>query len=334
MKHLVEQKVAAFISKTQRPQINVAVWRDGELYQSSFGCAKREDVDVFEIGSIGKTFTATLLAILIDKGVVAIEDKIGRYYPKLSVLKDVTFKQLVTHSSGLPANPIKTICFSRSSLISNLLKFRKEDITDYLNDIKAPLKPGKFCYSNLGMALLGNTLAECLQMSYESAVQSYLLAPLGMTQTHVNETHYEPERVALGHSASGKVVPHFKWQGMEPAGVWRSTTSDMMQFLKAHLGCSGEQWQALLKTTTCPVFNTSELSHMGFAWVLEQRDGLGNIAWHNGGTFGQHSVVMLCKEQNMGIVILSNKSPRFWHGFFSSYSLEYLAASILKSLAK
>ncbi|WP_343043983.1 serine hydrolase domain-containing protein [Pseudoalteromonas caenipelagi] len=199
--------------------------------------------------------------------------------------------------------------------------------------MKAPLKSGKFRYSNLAMALLGNTLAECLQMTYESAIQSYVLEPLGMAQTHISETEYEPERVALGHSASGQVVPYFKWQGMEPAGVRRSTTNDMIQFLKAHLGYLDAQWQTLLKTTTSPVFDTPKLSHMGFAWVLELRDGLGDIAWHNGGTFGQHSVVMLCKERNMGIVILSNQSPRFWHGLVSSYSLEYLAVSILKSLA-
>ncbi|NOU50951.1 beta-lactamase family protein [Pseudoalteromonas sp. JBTF-M23] len=126
MKHLVEQKVEAFIKKTKRPQVNIAVWRDGELYQSNFGIAKQQTVGVFEVGSIGKTFTATLLAILIEKGVVGIEDKIGKYYPQLPILKDVTFKQLITHSSGLPADPIKTICFTHASLISNLQKLKKK----------------------------------------------------------------------------------------------------------------------------------------------------------------------------------------------------------------
>ncbi|BBN81272.1 hypothetical protein PA25_12570 [Pseudoalteromonas sp. A25] len=332
MQLLIDEHVAAFAKRTKRPQINVALWHNNVVYESSFGISKSEAVDVFEIGSIGKTFTATLLAILVEKRVINLNDRIGKYHPNLPLLKDVTFKQLVTHTSGLPAEPIDSICFSHSALISKLLEFQDEDIPRFLGNIKKPLQPGKFLYSNLAMALLGNTLAQCLGMSYEHAVKSHLLTPLGMVDTHISEKNYASTRLASGHNASGKIVPHFKWQGMEPAGVWRSTCQDMITYLKAHLGHAGEDWQHQLQITTSPVYADPKLSHIGYAWVLEQRKELGLLAWHNGGTFGQHAVIMSAKERNMGIVILSNQSPRLWHGFFASYSLEALAVRILKAL--
>jgi len=332
LNHHIDHKVEAFIKKTKRPQINVAVWHDGTQNQASYGVDNNPNVDVFEIGSVGKTFTATLLTILVKKGVVDINDRVEKYCPNLPIVKNITLKQLVTHTSGLPSDPIKKVSFSYSKFISNVLSFNKSEIDDFLCGIKKPLKTGKFEYSNLGMALLGNILAECQGASYEETVKKYLLAPLGMTDTHVSREAYDIGRLAKGHSANGKILPDFKWDGMEPAGVWRSTTNDMLQFLKAHLGCFGNDWKTLLQETTSPAFNDPKLVNIGFAWALGESNELGHIAWHNGGTFGQHSIVVCCRDKNMAIVILTNKVPKLWHSFFSSYSLESLSTNIMKLL--
>ncbi|KPH92777.1 penicillin-binding protein [Pseudoalteromonas porphyrae] len=332
MNHHVDHKIEAFVKKTKRPQLNVAIWDDGTQSHASYGFNKNINVDVFEIGSVGKTFTATLLAILARNGVVDIDDRVGKYCPNLPIVKDITLKQLVTHTSGLPSDPIKEINLSYSKFMSSVLSFNKSQIDDFLNAIKKPLKTGKFKYSNLGMALLGNILAECQGTTYEETVKKHLLDPLGMADTHVSGKAYNAQRLAKGHSASGKELPDFKWDGMEPAGVWRSTTNDMLQFLKAHLGCFGNDWKALLQETTSPVFNEAKMESIGFAWALGESQELGEIAWHNGGTFGQHSIVVCCRDKNMAIVILTNKVPKLWHSFFSGYSLESLSTGILKLL--
>ena len=184
------------------------------------------------------------------------------------------------------------------------------------------------------MALLGNILADHLGMSYENAVKKYILTPLGMIDTHVSPNAYDVNRLATGHSGKGKAVPHFHWSCMEPAGVWRSTTKDMMLFLKAHLGYSGECWKNLLDKTILPAFDDPKREHLGLAWQLSSNKEFGDFAWHNGQTLGQKSVAACAKASGSAIVILSNKVPKLWQQFFTSYSIEQLSFNILESLGK
>ncbi|WP_440053942.1 serine hydrolase domain-containing protein [Pseudoalteromonas sp. T1lg65] len=329
MQQQVDNIVNAFVNRTKPPQLDIAVWNNGAQYRASFGNDNDGQADVFEIGSVGKTLTTSLLLILAEQGVVNIDDRIGKFRPDLPILKDVTLKQLATHTSGLPANPISTIGFSENKVINNILDFSHSDLDAFLQSIKKPPKPGKFNYSNLGMALLGNLLADLLGVSYEQAVQTSILQPLKMTDTYVNSSAYKSQRLVKGHRASGCEVADFQWRGMEPAGVWRSTVDDMLLFLKAHLGCTGESWKERLSEATAPTFAEPKFADLGLAWALGYDDELGQFAWHNGGTFGQHSMVMICKEKNMAIVLLTNKAPKLWHGFFSNYRLESLAKQVM-----
>ena len=324
-------KVEAFVTRSAIPQLDLGIWHNGALYEASFGNDKHPEVDVFEIGSVGKTFTATLLAVLAENNVVSFTDKVDRFRPDLPFSKDITLLQLATHTSGLPSNPFKGIVLNYEKALRN---FSPADYNGFLNGINKPLKTGKFSYSNLGMALLGNILADHLGISYENAVKKYILAPLAMTDTHLSPTAYDVNRVVTGHSGKGKAVPHFHWSCMEPAGVWRSTAKDMMVFLIAHLGYSGELWGNLLDKTTLPAFDEPKLEHQGLAWQLSNNKEFGDFAWHNGQTLGQKSVAVCAKTSGSAVVILSNKIPKIWQLFFTSYSIENLSFDILESLGK
>lgn len=332
MNSLILAHIEAFIKRTSIPQLNLALWHNGELYEASFGCNKQPGIDVFEIGSIGKTFTATLLALLVENKSVNLTDKIEKFRPDLPFAKDITLLDLATHTSGLPSYPMAGLMFSHAKFVATVSNFRKADYERFLNNIKKPLNTGRFEYSNLGMALLGNILAEQLGVSYEEAIKQHLLLPLGMVDTHVSPVAYHPHRLAKGHSGSGKTVADFYWSCMEPAGVWRSTTRDMLLYLKAHSGHAGKAWQNVLNKTTSPIFTDPKLRNQGLAWQLENTDELGHFAWHNGRTFGQQSVVICLKDKESAIVVLSNKVPKFWQNFFTKYSLEVLSIDILQSL--
>lgn len=331
MNSQIDGKVEAFVTRSAIPQLDVGIWHNGALHEASFGRDPQAEVDVFEIGSVGKTFTATLLAILAENNVVNFGDKVDKFRPDLALAKDITLLQLATHTSGLPNNPFNGIILNGDKALRN---FSHADYSGFLEGISKPLKTGRFKYSNLGMALLGNVLAEHLGMSYENAVKKHLLAPLGMTDTHVSPNAYDVNRLATGHSGKGKAVPHFHWSCMEPAGVWRSTTKDMMVFLKAHLGYSGEFWETLLDKTTLPAFDDPKLEHQGLAWQLSCNKEFGDFAWHNGQSLGQKSVAVCAKASGSAIVILSNKIPKIWQHFFTSYSIEQLSFDILESLGK
>jgi len=327
----IDGAIEAFTKKSKIPQLNVGVWHNNVLYEASFGSDQQPGVDVFEIGSVGKTFTATLLAVLVENSVVNLADRVDKFRPDLLFAKDITLLQLATHTSGLPNDPFKGIILDAEKALRN---FSHTDYNRFLEGISKPLKSGKIRYSNLGMALLGNLLADHLGMSYEKAVKKYILTPLGMTDTHVFPNAYDAKRVATGHNGRGKAVAHFLWNCMEPAGVWRSTTKDMMVFLKAHLGHSGELWESLLDKMILPAFNDRKREHQGLAWQLSCNKKFGDFAWHNGQTLGQKSVAVCAKASGSAIIILSNKAPKLWQHFFTSYSIEQLSFGILESLSK
>lgn len=329
MNRQIDEKIKAFVTKSSIPQLAVGIWHNGELYQSNYGLEAQAGVDVFEIGSVGKTFTATLLAVLVETDLVSLNDKVDKFKPDLPFAKDVTLLQLANHTSGLPSNPFKGLVLDAQKAFQN---FSHSDYCNFLSGLNKPLKNGKFNYSNVGMALLGNLLADHIDSTYEEAVKTYILDPLGMTNTHVSPTAYDEHRLAIGHGGSGKAVAHFKWESMEPAGLWRSTTKDMMVFLKAHLGYSGQQWKNLLAKTTLPAINDPKCDHVGLAWMLASDDVVGNFAWHNGQTTGQKSLAVCSPERDTAIIMLSNKAPKLWHNLFSRYSIEQLSFEILNEL--
>lgn len=331
MNSQVKDRLEAFVAKSAIPQLNIGIWRKGEQYQGSFGTHDNAQVDVFETGSIGKTFTATLLAVLAEEGVVNLDDSLDKYQPELPFAKEITLLQLVTHTAGLPDNPFKGLVLNAEKA---LFSFGPAEYHDYLMGLKKPLKTGKPVYSNLGMALLGNILADHLGLSYENAVKKHVLNPLGMSDTHVSTDAYAVQRLAIGHNGKGKPVPHFSWSCMEPAGIWRSTSSDMLVFLKAHLGHSGEYWKHLLEKTTSPAFDDPKRKQVGLAWQLSHNEVFGDHAWHNGQTLGQKSMAVCAKEGDSAIVILSNKVPKLWQYFFPSYSLEKLSFDVFELLEK
>lgn len=328
MEDTISLKINNFVTKASIPKLDVFIWNDGKYLKSSYGASDVSHADVFEIGSIGKTFTATLLAILVKSGTVNLEDKVSKFKPDLPFAEDITLKNLVTHTSGLPGNPVKfSLIFNRKN-IEKIIHFTRSDFDSYLKSLAKPLKTGKIRYSNVGMALLGNILAERLGCSYEDAVKECILKPLNMLDTHVSPSSYEKSRLNIGHDSNGKPVEPFLWEGMEAAGVWRSTANDMMRFLKAHLGYSGDYWENILASTICPAF---EEANIGLAWFISQsrHEGVGRYVWHNGGTFGQKSMAIVAKEKNKAVIILSNKAPKVWQVFLPRYSLENLAEEIL-----
>lgn len=147
------------------------------IYHSSDGFEAQPEVDVFEIGAVGNTFTATLLAVLAEHNLVHFNNKVASYRPDLPFAKDTTLLQLATHTSGLPRDPFKGFILSGDKALRN---FSHADYTHFFNGLNKPLKSGKFNYSTIGIALLGDLLADHMGSSYEDAVNQPLLTTLNV----------------------------------------------------------------------------------------------------------------------------------------------------------
>ena len=178
--------------QNRTPDIVVGVIDTHRTNVIAYGVRERgkvEKVDgdsIFEIGSITKVFTTTLLQQMADSGEVKLDDPINKYLPASVKTpsrngKEITLLDLATHTSGLPSVPDN---LSPRSGDDPWADYTVDQMYDFLSHYKLPRKPGaKFEYSNVGMGLLGHILALKAGTNYEALVVSRICDPLGMNST-------------------------------------------------------------------------------------------------------------------------------------------------------
>jgi CubicO group peptidase (beta-lactamase class C family) len=264
---------------------------------------------VFEIGSISKVFTATVLSALVKEGKVKLDDPVQKYLPATVRLptrngKQITLGSLSEQNSGLPRMPTN---------------FRPRDATNPYADYDVPLMyeflsgyqltrdPGQqFEYSNLGVGLLGHVLTLATGESYEEMERKRVWAPLGMTHTAVTFTPWMKEHLALGHDDRGNVVPNWDLAAaMAGAGAIRSTTVDMLKFASANLHPERGALEAAMAFAQKERAPAGANSAIGLNW-LSLHAGADTIVWHNGGTGGYRTYLGLVPSRKVAVVVMTN----------------------------
>ena len=191
--------VIGIINGDQRRIITAGVAR------KSTGAALTED-SLFEIGSITKTFTGILLADMVLKGEVALDDTVASYLPKGTILpmrngKEITLRHLATHTSGLPRLPSN---IAPADISNPYADYTVDQMYAFLADYTLERDIGELAeYSNFGMGLLGHVLAFKAGVPYETLIKRRIFDPLGMTNTTI--TISADQRLVLtdGHDSEG-----------------------------------------------------------------------------------------------------------------------------------
>ncbi len=266
---------------------------------------------VFEIGSMTKVFTSLLLADMVNRKEVALDDPASKYLPENVKMpersgKSITLIDLATHSSGVPAIPdnLKVNDDPRDPYAG----YSVDDLHQFLSGYRLPRDPGsEFEYSNLGAGLLGHLLAHRAGTDYESLVGIRITGPLGMTDTGIALSSSMKRRMATGHNAllapvANSDLPPF----LAGAGALRSSANDMLTFLEAFVGYKESPLAPAMKAML-EVRRPAGQIEMGLAWFLNSTDGK-EIAVHNGGTGGFRSFVGFDPETRIGVVVLANAS--------------------------
>lgn len=261
---------------------------------------------VFEIGSITKAFTGILLAEMVGRGEVALNDPIEKHLPpgvKAPKFENegITLLHLATHTSGLPRMPGN---FRPGDPQNPYADYTARQMFDFLSDHKLARKPGeKSDYSNLGTGLLGQLLARRAGSGYEELLLARVCKPLGLEETRITLTPAMRARLAAGHTSDGTGTGNWDIPAMAGAGALRSTVEEMARFLRANLdppkGALGEAIR-LSHERQFPVGGNTTI---GLGWHRNEADG--NV-WHNGQTGGYHSFAALTPAHRSGVVVLSN----------------------------
>lgn len=265
---------------------------------------------VFEIGSISKVFTATLLAEMVWRKEVGLDDPVQKFLPE-SVRVPVrdgtvmTLYHLATHTSGLPRMPDN---FAPADPRNPYADYTVEQMYEFLSRVALTGKPGaRAAYSNYGVGFLGHILALHAGSDYETLVRQRITGPLKMTDTVITLTPELEKRLAQGYDASLEPVPNWDIPTLAGAGALRSTVDDMLLFLAANLGLTESPLFEAMEDCQLPREELGPEMHIGLGWILRQGHGR-TIHWHNGGTGGYHSFVGFDKERKKGVVVLSNST--------------------------
>jgi len=263
----------------------------------------------FEIGSITKALTGMLLADAIDRREVSLETTVGDLVPDTAgtAFGSITFRELCTHTSGLPRMPEGPLAVFRGFrfLILGTHHYREMTASDVL---KAAAHQrirgrGEFRYSNLGGAVLGQLLALVAGAEYGPLLTERILVPLDMTATIVAS----PQQTAPpGWSSRGRRRPPWTTMGgFAPAGGLISTLSDMSRLAVALLNGSAPGSGSL--TPIEGVATAGPNRDSGMFWGIES-DPITNrrMVVHSGQTGGYSSFLGLTLSGGRAMIVLAN----------------------------
>lgn len=311
----------------------VIAWIDGEKTGvRGFGRLSRkgkQDVDgdtIFEIGSISKVFTTTILCRTIRDGKIKLSDTLaevlGKEIKLTPTVAKITIEELATHTSGLPRMPLN---HKPKTIADPYVDYGREQLFDFMANFNVNEKSkGRVEYSNLGMGLLGTVLEIVLDKKYEVLVSELVTKPLSMKATASNG---QGANQATGHSGKLAVSP-WKFNALAGAGDLVSTANNMLMFGRACLNQDDGEIGKAIGMASRMRAKVSDEMRVGLGWHSFEKDKR-QVIWHNGGTGGFSSFLGFEKSTNrMFFAVVNSNGPEVtplgFHSFFPTIPLPNL----------
>ena len=300
------------------PGVAIGILHDGDEDVAAYGVTNLEhplpvDADtLFQIASITKTMTATVVMRLVERGALDLDAPVRRYLPEFRVRDEAaasqaTLRHLVTHTTGWLGD-----CFA---------DFGKGDdaLARYvaaMADLEQLTPLGEIWhYSNSSFAVLGRLIEVATGKTYEAAVRELLFIPLGMAKSCFNADEAITHRVAAGHvivDEQPRVARPWAFpRATTPVGGVVSCIRDLLAYASFHLGDGRAPDGArllsvgsleLMRTQLTPADNDRGV---GVAWFLRHIDGV-RVQYHGGAAIGQQGVLLLAPDRRFAITVQTN----------------------------
>ncbi len=282
----------------------IAILHDEMEEIFTIGTGLTEDT-LLELGSVSKVFTALLLAVMLERGLIRIEDTVYQYLPHEFQARrsdrPLRIRDLAFHRSGLPAQPSNAgrmrfhvhdpfAGYGVQDLMAELARF----------DLQRPINP-QYGYSNLGFALLGYSMEKAGGAPFAQLMKTMVLEPLGLLGTCIEATPSDETMFAQGHTQLGQNALRWRSVVMAPCGGICSTAADCGRFLQFFLGKPNPLSGAISRMIEPqPEFTADRF----LGWKQKAGDGW---LWHNGVTGGFTAYLGLHPKKKLGVAILTNR---------------------------
>jgi len=318
-----QERLALLAEKHGVPGAVLGILADGEVTEAAYGVLnKRTGVEVttdsvFQIGSITKVWTGTLIMQLVDEGKLDLDRPVVDYLPEFKVADPdvtarVTTRHLLTHTSGIDGD----LFLDTGRGDDNIAKY-----VAACADLKQNHPLGAtMSYCNSGYTVLGRIIEVLHGKTWDEVLRERLFVPLGLTSAGTL-----PEEALLHSAAVGHVTPPggeiqvapvwgiFRSAG--PAGLIHATAREVLEFAQMHLrdGVTGdgtrilsEQSARAMREPQVAVPDTYTLgSHWGLSWILMTWDGK-EVYGHDGNTIGQSACLRIVPEAGVAVTLLMN----------------------------
>ena len=305
---LDEYLIAA--NKVNKFNGNALIAQNGKiLLQKSYGYKNfaahvlNDSNTIFQIGSVTKQFTATVILKLQEEGKLSLNDKLDKYFPQFKYADEITIENLLTHTSGI-YNYTADIDEKDSAIVCNPVD--KQLALDIMFKHDLDFKPGsKFQYDNSGYYLLGLIIGKVTGKSYEQNVRDIIFTSLQINHSLFDFKHSRDTNIATGYQTLNdsiqKEASAWRWDSTVSyaAGAIWSTTSDMYKWAQAIANkkiLSVESWKAML---------TPHLEKYGYGVFIDSLFGKQTIS-HGGGIPGFISYLCYYPEEDVTIILLNN----------------------------
>jgi D-alanyl-D-alanine-carboxypeptidase/D-alanyl-D-alanine-endopeptidase len=295
------------------------------LTQGVSGTGRALDGDtVFEIASITKVLTSLLLADMVLRKEVALDDLAAKYLPANLHMPDyqgrgITLRDLATYAPGLPGWPDNLP--QPLDMAKPFPDYSMDQMYAALEATKMPFAPGStYRYSNFGFGLLGHVLSRAAGIRFEDLMVARICTPLGMGSTRFTLTPSLQARLAPGHNDKLQQVE--SWRTSSPfdgAGALYSTTNDLLKFLAAASGRQASGLAPAFATLLEPYRKVKTANmHVAAGWFVLGGRG-DELVWKNGDKVGYTSFMGYSKKTGQAVVLLANSecaymlTPVGWH---------------------
>jgi len=313
---MVAMAVSEYVTRENAHALSIALISANGVRYYNYGDIKNggaipDSLTLYEIGSVTKTFTATLLADNVLNNGMDLKDPINKYLPtdipKLAFADlPITLESLSNHSSGLPRLPLNLQVSANAA--NPYAAYSNENLYAFLKTFRPTRPPGtSYEYSNLAVGLLGTLLSSYTGKPFDQLVKQTICLPLGMTNTAQALTPAQQQLLAQGYLESGTPQGTWEFQSLAGAGALRSDARDMARYVQAQLGLRPSKLDKAIAMTHNPSFVYGQ-QVVGLGWLLGKKTADQDIVFHAGQTGGYASFVAFDKVSKKGIVVLTNTS--------------------------
>lgn len=289
--------------------ITVGILQNGEAQWTVYGengAVLPQELRTYEIGSLTKTFTASLLAKAVSEGKVSLNDGIGRYLDLPEKDYYPTLRRLITHTSGYRA------FYFEAPMLTNFLcsgndfyRITQNMVVERLSKVDLENRDYPFLYSNFGLSTVGLVLQSVYGTEFRTLMDAYIAEELGLKNTRLS-------------TGSGEAENGWLWKDDDaylPAGALLSNIEDMLSYARMQME-ETPPYLALSHGTLVRGTKTSSQNEamgirvdaIGMGWMIDVQNG---IVWHNGGTSNYNSYLGFDAKKKVAVVILSNLPPDY-----------------------